>query len=60
MTGAKERNSRTITRAAVEETRVDFGANILGVGALDPGTLADVARLAEDLGYHSVFDPDKN
>jgi alkanesulfonate monooxygenase SsuD/methylene tetrahydromethanopterin reductase-like flavin-dependent oxidoreductase (luciferase family) len=27
-----------------------------GVGALaDPGTLADVARLTEDLGYHSVF-----
>lgn len=35
---------------------MDFGAHIFGVGALaDPGTLADVARLAEDLGYHSVF-----
>lgn len=35
---------------------MEFGANIFGVGALaDPGTLADVARLAEDLGYHSVF-----
>lgn len=35
---------------------MQFGANIFGVGALaDPGTLADVARLAEDLGYHSVF-----
>jgi probable F420-dependent oxidoreductase len=35
---------------------VDFGANIFGVGALaDPGPLADVARFAEDLGYHSVF-----
>ena len=35
---------------------MDFGANIFGVGALaDPGALADVARLAEDLGYHSVF-----
>jgi alkanesulfonate monooxygenase SsuD/methylene tetrahydromethanopterin reductase-like flavin-dependent oxidoreductase (luciferase family) len=56
MTGAKDRNLSTITRAVVEETRVDFGANIFGVGALaDPGTLADVARLAEDLGYHSVF-----
>ena len=36
--------------------QVTFGANIFGVGALaDPGALADVARLAEDLGYHSVF-----
>lgn len=36
--------------------RVEFGAHIFGVGALaDPGPLADVARLAEDLGYHSVF-----
>ena len=35
---------------------MEFGANIFGVGALaDPGALADVARLAEDLGYHSVF-----
>ena len=35
---------------------MEFGANIFGVGALaDPATLADVARLAEDLGYHSVF-----
>jgi probable F420-dependent oxidoreductase len=35
---------------------VDFGANIFGVGALaEPATLSDVARLAEDLGYHSVF-----
>src|SRR5262245_65050323 len=35
---------------------MQFGANIFGVGALaDPGDLADVARLAEDLGYHSVF-----
>jgi probable F420-dependent oxidoreductase len=35
---------------------VNFGANIFGVGALaDPGALSDVARLAEDLGYHSIF-----
>jgi probable F420-dependent oxidoreductase len=35
---------------------VQFGANIFGVGPLaDPGALADVARLAEQLGYHSVF-----
>ena len=35
---------------------MEFGANIFGVGALaDPAALADVARLAEDLGYHSVF-----
>ncbi len=35
---------------------VDFGANIFGVGALaDPAALADVARHAEALGYHSVF-----
>jgi len=35
---------------------LQFGANIFGVGALaDPTALADVARLAEDLGYHSVF-----
>lgn len=37
-------------------TTVQFGANIFGVGALaDPAALADVACLAEDLGYHSVF-----
>jgi probable F420-dependent oxidoreductase len=36
--------------------RVEFGANIFGVGALaDPAALADVARDAEALGYHSVF-----
>jgi probable F420-dependent oxidoreductase len=35
---------------------MDFGAHIFGVGALaDPGTLGEVARLAEHLGYHSVF-----
>jgi probable F420-dependent oxidoreductase len=35
---------------------MEFGAHIFGVGALaDPATLADVARLAEQLGYHSVF-----
>ena len=35
---------------------MQFGANIFGVGALaHPGDLADAARLAEDLGYHSVF-----
>lgn len=35
---------------------MDFGANIFGVGALaDPAALADVARHAEALGYHSVF-----
>ncbi|HET7343126.1 MAG TPA: LLM class F420-dependent oxidoreductase [Methylomirabilota bacterium] len=33
-----------------------FGANLFGVGALaDPGALAGAARLAEQLGYHSVF-----
>jgi probable F420-dependent oxidoreductase len=37
-------------------TTLQFGANIFGVGALaEPTALADVARLAEDLGYHSVF-----
>jgi probable F420-dependent oxidoreductase len=42
--------------AAGSARGVEFGANIFGVGALaDPETLADVARLAEDLGYHSVF-----
>jgi probable F420-dependent oxidoreductase len=36
--------------------RLEFGANIFGVGALaDPGTLSGIARLAEDLGYHSIF-----
>jgi probable F420-dependent oxidoreductase len=35
---------------------LQFGANIFGVGALaDPVALGEVARLAEDLGYHSVF-----
>jgi probable F420-dependent oxidoreductase len=35
---------------------MEFGANIFGVDALaDPGTLGDVARRAEELGYHSVF-----
>lgn len=35
---------------------MEFGAHIFGVGALaEPETLADVARLAEELGYHSVF-----
>ena len=35
---------------------MEFGAHIFGVGALaDPVTLAEVARLAESLGYHSVF-----
>jgi probable F420-dependent oxidoreductase len=35
---------------------MQFGAHIFGVGALaDPVTLAEVARLAESLGYHSVF-----
>jgi probable F420-dependent oxidoreductase len=39
-----------------EGDQVQFGANIFGVGALaDPAALTDVARLAEDLGYHSVF-----
>jgi len=33
-----------------------FGAHIFGVGALaEPATLVAVARLAEHLGYHSVF-----
>jgi probable F420-dependent oxidoreductase len=37
-------------------TGIQFGANIFGVGALaDPATLGEVARLAEQLGYHSVF-----
>jgi probable F420-dependent oxidoreductase len=40
----------------VEAAGLEFGANIFGVGPLaDPGTLSDVARLAEDLGYHSIF-----
>lgn len=35
---------------------MEFGAHIFGVGALaDPVKLAEVARLAEDLGYHSIF-----
>jgi probable F420-dependent oxidoreductase len=35
---------------------MQFGAHIFGVGALaDPTALGDVARLAESLGYHSVF-----
>lgn len=35
---------------------MQFGAHIFGVGALaDPGILGEVARLAESLGYHSVF-----
>ncbi len=35
---------------------MQFGAHIFGIGALaDPQTLGDVARLAESLGYHSVF-----
>ena len=35
---------------------MDFGANIFGVGTLaDPEAFASVARLAEDLGNHSVF-----
>ena len=33
-----------------------FGANLFGVGALaDPQRLAEAARVAERLGYHSVF-----
>jgi probable F420-dependent oxidoreductase len=35
---------------------VNFGANLFGVGPLaDPERLAGVARLAESLGYHSIF-----
>ena len=35
---------------------MEFGAHIFGVGALaDPAALAEVARTAEALGYHSVF-----
>jgi len=35
---------------------MQFGAHIFGVGALaNPVTLAEVARMAEDLGYHSIF-----
>src|SRR5436309_16075931 len=42
--------------AGRDTTPLEFSSNIFGVGALaDPGALADVARLAEDLGYHSVF-----
>ena len=35
---------------------MQFGAHIFGLGALaEPATLVEVARLAEHLGYHSVF-----
>lgn len=35
---------------------MDFGAHIFGVGQLaEPETLAQLARRAEELGYHSVF-----
>ena len=35
---------------------MQFGANLFGVGPLaDPAALARVARLAEGLGFHSVF-----
>ncbi len=35
---------------------MEFGAHIFGVGPLaDPKTLGEVARLAEALGYHSIF-----
>jgi len=35
---------------------MQFGAHIFGAGALaEPTTLVEVARLAEQLGYHSVF-----
>lgn len=35
---------------------MDFGAHIFGVGPLaEPETLAQLARRAEELGYHSVF-----
>jgi probable F420-dependent oxidoreductase len=35
---------------------MQFGAHIFGVGELaDPRTLAEVAQLAEALGYHSIF-----
>ncbi len=35
---------------------MQFGAHIFGVGELaDPKTLVEVAQLAEDLGYHSIF-----
>ena len=35
---------------------MEFGAHLFGVGPLaDPGTLTEAARLAEALGYHSVF-----
>jgi len=39
-----------------EEPCRPFGAHIFGVGALaEPASLVEVARLAEQLGYHSVF-----
>ncbi|MBI3327393.1 MAG: LLM class F420-dependent oxidoreductase [Nitrospinae bacterium] len=35
---------------------MDFGVHMFGVGALaDPDALSQVARRAEELGYHSVF-----
>jgi probable F420-dependent oxidoreductase len=35
---------------------MEFGAHIFGVGELaSPATLAEVAKTAEELGYHSVF-----
>jgi probable F420-dependent oxidoreductase len=35
---------------------MQFGAHIFGVGELaDPKTLVEVAQLAENLGYHSIF-----
>ncbi len=35
---------------------MEFGAHIFGVGELaDPKTLVEVAQLAEELGYHSIF-----
>ena len=35
---------------------MQFGAHIFGVGELaDPKILVEVAQLAEDLGYHSIF-----
>jgi probable F420-dependent oxidoreductase len=46
----------TVRSSHAPQRRLEFGANIFGVGALaDPGALADIARAAEDLGYHSVF-----
>lgn len=35
---------------------MQFGAHIFGVGAIaEPATLVEVTRLAEHLGYHSIF-----